>query len=64
MRDEGAPFTNVGSNADEPMRAANACMGWGESAPIRANSAVADLGRPVSMVSCMAAVCDERPRGC
>lgn len=49
VKEEGAPLTHVGSRADEPIRAANACMGWGDSAPIRANSAVADLGLPVSM---------------
>lgn len=48
-REDGTFFAYAGRSAGEPMRAAKACMGWGESAPIRANSAVADLGRPDSI---------------
>lgn len=47
--EDGTFFAYAGRSAGEPIRAAKACMGWGESAPMRANSAVADLGRPDSI---------------
>lgn len=48
--EEGAFFANAGRSADEPIRAANACICWGVSAPIRANRAF--LGRPLSIAAC------------
>lgn len=56
MREDGAFLAYAGRSEGEPIRAANAFMGWGDSAPIRANSAVADLGRPKSISrSCVCA---------